>query len=299
MTVNRRDFLHAAGLTSAAAALGSGALGARGAQAAEEEAAVALLKLSSQEGRIPGESLPEKVERMAQWGFTGIEPHGGGLPGRVAEIQQALQGSGVSLSAVCAGYSGCLISHQESERRLAVDTLKELLAAAGELRSTGVIVVPAFHGQTELGCEEARKILVDLLKELGEHAVAVKSRILLEPLNRGECFFLRLVADAAAIARDAGSEGVAVMGDFYHMNIEETSDRGAFLSAGPRLHHVHLASRRRVLPGQDERSFVDGFRGLKEIGYQDFLSLECGCDGDPLVEIPKSVEFLRAQWARA
>ncbi len=298
MTVDRRDFLHAAGLVGAAAALGSAALGAREANAAEEEEP-AVLNLSSQEGRIPGEALAERVERMAEWGFNGLEPHGGGLPGRVAEIQQALQGSGVSVSAVCAGYSGCLISHEETERRLAVDTLKELLAAAGELRSTGVIVVPAFHGQTELDCQEARTILVDLLQELGAHALQVKSRVLLEPLNRGECYFLRLVADAAAIARDAGSEGVAVMGDFYHMNIEETSDRGAFLSAGPRLHHVHLASRRRVLPGQDERSFVDGFRGLKEVGYRDFLSLECGCDGDPLVEIPKSVAFLRAQWAEA
>ena len=32
------------------------------------------------------------------------------------------------------------------------------------------------------------------------------------------------------------------MGDFYHMFIEETSDLGAFISGGSRVHHVHLAS---------------------------------------------------------
>ena len=60
-----------------------------------------------------------------------------------------------------------------------------------------------------------------------------------------------------------------------------------------------LASRIRVLPGQDERSFVDGFRGLKLIGYQDYCSYECGVKGDANVEIPKSMQFLRDQWAQA
>ncbi|MBA7655875.1 hypothetical protein ES703_63785 [subsurface metagenome] len=89
------------------------------------------------------------------------------------------------------------------------------------------------------------------------------------------------------------------MGDFYHMCIEETSDCGAFLSAAKYLHHIHLASRTRKLPGQDERSFVGGFRGLKMIGYQDYCSLECGVRGKADVEIPKSFRFLEKQWAEA
>jgi len=89
------------------------------------------------------------------------------------------------------------------------------------------------------------------------------------------------------------------MGDFYHMYKEETSDMGAFVSAGDRLHHIHLASRTRKMPGQDERSFVDGFRGLKLIGYQDYCSFECGCKGDKMVEIPKACDFLRKQWEEA
>ncbi|MBD3175396.1 MAG: TIM barrel protein [Armatimonadia bacterium] len=294
MSVDRRDFIKAAGVASLAAlAAGSLSYPARG----QEEKPV--LKLSSQEGRIPGAELKEKVDRMAEWGFVGIEPHGGGLPDRVDEFKAALDGTPISLSAVCAGYQGCVISHDEAERKKAVDTIKVLLDAVGELGSTGLIVVPAFHGQTELSNQEARPILVETLKDLGEHAIGAGTRILLEPLNRGECFFLRLLADAAAICRDVGSDGVAMMGDFYHMGIEETSDRGAFISAGDYLHHVHLASRRRVLPGQDDRSFVDGFRGLKEIGYTDYCSLECGCDGDPLEEMPKSVAFLRDQWEQA
>ncbi len=65
------------------------------------------------------------------------------------------------------------------------------------------------------------------------------------------------------------------------------------------VHHVHLASRARNLPGQDDRSFVAGFRGLKRIGYQDYCSLECTVKGNAMVEIPKSFEFLKQQWEEA
>ena len=112
--------------------------------------------------------------------------------------------------------------------------------------------------------------------------------MLLEPLNRKEAYFLRQVADAASIARDCKSPGICLMGDFYHMFIEETSDLGAFISGGSYIHHVHWPRGPAYLPGQDERQFVDGFRGLKWIGYQDYCSFECGwrrpAGGDPQVD---------------
>ncbi|MGQ9729858.1 MAG: sugar phosphate isomerase/epimerase family protein [Candidatus Zipacnadales bacterium] len=259
----------------------------------------AVLKLSSQDGIIPGASLREKVEKMANWGMHGLEVHGGGLPRRVEEIKQALDGTPIQISAICAGYESCLLADTEADRRKAVESMKTILTAAGELGSTGMICVPAFNGQSNLHFPEARAILIDLLKELGEHAHAAGTRVLLEPLNRNEAMFLRLLADAAAICRDVNHPGVGMMGDFYHMGIEETSDMGAFLSAGSYLHHIHLASRRRILPGQDERSFVDGFRGLQMIGYQDYCSFECRVEGDREVEIPKSLAFLRDQWEQA
>ena len=259
----------------------------------------AAMRLGSQEGRIPGKSLEEKVAKLDKWGGAGLEVGGGGLPNRVKDIKNAIKGTNVKISAICAGYAGAPISHDPNEREKAVRTIKEILTAAGDLESTGLIIVPAFNNQTTLGNREGRKILVDMLPDLGEHAAKCGTRILMEPLNRGEAFFLRLLADAAAICRDVNHPGVCLMGDFYHMNIEETSDCGGFLSAGKYLHHVHLASAKRNLPGQDDRSFVDGFRGLRMIGYQDYCSLECGCKGDPEIEIPKSFRFLEKQWEQA
>lgn len=293
MKMNRRELLMAGTLGGVALSTGVPA------DTAKKKAPSAQLKIASQEGIIPGADLPDRLAKMEKWGFEGIEIGGRGLPGRVKEIQAAIRNSSIKVSAICAGFDGALISHEESERRKAVSTMKEILTAAGEIGSTGLIFVPAFNGQTNLGHVEARQVLIDQLPDLGEHAVKCRTRLLMEPLNRREAWFLRQLADAAAICRDVNHPGVCMMGDFYHMYIEETSDMGAFLSAGKYLHHVHLASIKRNLPGQDERDFTNGFKGLKMIGYQDYCSLECGVIGDREVEIPKAVKFLKAQWAKA
>lgn len=293
MTTNRRDFF----LSAAAAAAGMTALA--GSRVSAQPTAEAQLSLSSQLGVIPGDSLETKLAKMADWGFEAVEL-GGDIVGQEERYRKAVADAGLKVSAICWGsINGDLVSEDEAKRGPAAEAFKRVLTSAGQLKSTGVIYVPAFNGQTKLTNQEIRAILLDVLPELGQHAVEAGTRLMLEPLNRGEAFFLRQLADAASICRDCDNPGVCMMGDFYHMAIEETSDLGAFISAGPYLHHVHLASRSRVLPGQDDRSFVDGFRGLKMVGFADYCSFECGVRGDRNVEIPKSLQFLREQWEQA
>ena len=297
MSVTRRDFL----MTSAAVAAGTAVL--PGKVLAEEPKAKpeTTLKLTSQVWLIPGRDLSEKLATMEKWGFDGVEL-GNDIVGNEKKFEDAIKQTKLKVSAICGAYgtaNGDLVSDVKSKRAPALEAIKRALTSAGALGSTGVIYVPAFNGQTNLSNQEIRKILVDVLPGIGEHAVKAGTRLVMEPLNRGEAFFLRLVADGAAIARDCKSPGIGVMGDFYHMYIEETSDLGAFISGGSYVHHAHLASRVRVMPGQDERQFVDGFRGLQWIGFQDYCSFECGVRGKPEEEFPKSIAFLRNQWAKA
>ena len=314
---NRREFLRCSAVAAAAAVSGSGAQvmaqpqgfggGRRG---------PAVLRLAIQENRLPGETLTEKLDWAEQWGFEGIEPGGRDLPERVEEFQRALSGRQIKMSAICAGFEGCLIAPDKPTRDLAMESMKRILTAAGELGSVGLIIVPAFNRQESLPHKEARVLLTGfhrwdrrpeggcdcLLGELGDHAVQHNTRILLEPLNRDECYFLRTLADGASMCKDVQNPGIALMGDFWHMTWEETSDRGAFLSGGEYLKHVHMASRRRrSMPGEDGEAdnYIDGFRGLKELGYQGDVSFECGSQGDRMVQIPAAVELLRRQWEQA
>ena len=305
--MNRRDFLKsaaaAAGVAAGWAHLAKGQSGGAAvsqAGAGADARKPAVLNLCSQESRVPGKSLREKVEKLQSWGAAGVEITGRKVAERVREIKDAVKGTTVKVSAVCAGYFR-LIDPDESKRKAGAQQLKDLCSPAGEIESVGIIMVPAFNNHPQLHPKEARKVLVDTLPEIGEAARKAGTRILMEPLNRGEAFFLRQLADAASICRDVNHPGIGMMGDFYHMYKEETSDLGAFISAGKYLYHVHLGSRLRYMPGQDERSFVDGFRGLKMIGYRGYCSMECKCKKgtDPDKAIPESFRFLERQWKEA
>jgi sugar phosphate isomerase/epimerase len=297
MKLNRRHFLTLSAATGVLGAIAPTAL----AQNIPKPAAPARLRLSCQEGVAPGKTLTEKLDFLEGLGFEAIEPWGGGLGKRVDEFKNALKGRKMQISAICAGFEGVMISEQEEVRKKAMTTIKEILTAAGALGSTGMIVVPAFNDQTKLGHQQSRELLLKILPELGDHAHNAGTRLLLEPLNRRECHFLRQVEDAAAICRDVNNPGICLMGDFWHMTWEETNDMAAFIAAGKYLQHVHIASRKeRKIPGEDAGdNYVSGFTGLKVIGYQNFVSLECGCKGDPRKSITAAAKLLREQWDQA
>ena len=149
---------------------------------------------------------------------------------------------------------------------------------------------------------ETRDFLCEQFNEMGTFAAQHGTSVIFEPLNRKECFYLRQVADAASLCRDINNPGVRCMGDFWHMTWEETSDMGAFISGGEYLQHVHVASRkRRSMPGEDgdADNYINGFKGLKMIGYNNYVSFECGCQGDRNVVVPAAVKLLREQWEQA
>ena len=304
MEFNRRNFLKITASGVAIAALGSVATVSGTTQTGkkgQKKSNTAELKLSFQEGIPSGDNLKAKLDFMEKWGIAGFEPGGQGLSGRVKEIKDALKGRNIKVSAVCAGFKGFILSTDEAVRKDFFDTMQEIIAAAGELGSTGVIMVPAFNGQKPAmpHTQETRDFLCEQLAILGNYAVEHGTTVILEPLNRGESFYLRQVADAASICRDTNNPGVRCMGDFWHMTREETSDFGAFMSGGNLLQHVHIASRkRRSMPGEDgdADNYVEGFKALKALNYGNFISFECGCQGDRNTVVPAAVKLLREQW---
>lgn len=309
MTFNRRNFLKTSLSGVALASLGSASIASCSAASKnkpEEETKgnSVELKLSFQEGIAPGESLTEKLDYMESLGIVGFEPGGNGLAGRVDEIKQALNGRNIKVSAICAGFKGFILSTDEAVRQEFFDSMKEIIAAAGALGSTGVIMVPAFNSQTPAypHTQETRNFLCEQLTVLGAYAAEQGTSVILEPLNRQEAFYMRLVADAASICRDVNLPGVRCMYDFWHGTWEETSDKGAILSGGDYLHYIHIASRkRRSMPGEDGEAdnYIGGFTALKMIGYDKYVSYECGCQGDRNIILPESVQLLREQWEKA
>lgn len=299
--MDRRSFLKTGAASVATAALAGAPLALSSAACSPSKGKGPALKLSFQEKIAPGEDLAQKLDFMERLGIVGFEPNGRGLDGRIGEIKAALSGRDIKVSAICAGFEGFILAEDPLVKEQFDTSMRSIICAAGELEARGVIMVPAFKRQKPClpHTLETRDYLVEQLATLGEFALEHGTSIILEPLNRKEAFYLRLVSDAAAICRDTGCKGVKCMADFWHMK-EETSDRAAILSAGKEyLQHVHIASRgRRMMPGEDGEldNYLDGMKALKEIGYDGYVSFECGTKGDRAQTVTAAVELLRAQW---
>lgn len=286
---------------------------ARAQQIAAFRTQEAELHLGCQLGLVPGRSYAEKFDLLESLGYDRVEITGGNhlwMERETETLKRAIQGRNLRFSVLCiGGAKGNAGLADPALRRELIDVTKRIAVSAGELNAVGFILCPA-RKKIELPFPELRRrFLEEILPEILAVCKTAKTSVVLEPLNRTETMFLRQVADGAAIARDARHPNIGVMGDFWHTTFEETSDAGAFLSAGALLKHIHIASRkRRMIPGLDGAAdlYVDGFRGLKLIGYRGAVSIEARYldGGDKTVAEKKarlvtSARLLREQWKMA
>ncbi len=128
--MDRRAFLKVSLVGAGAAA----ALSVRGPQASAEEPPAAkpqaVLKLCSQEWRIPGGSVKEKAENILKFGGVALE-FGGMDVARAKQVRKDLEAAGVGMGPLCVGYFP-LIDPDPEKRKEGVENLKKMLEAAGE-----------------------------------------------------------------------------------------------------------------------------------------------------------------------
>jgi len=262
------------------------------------------MKLACQEGLAPGANLGEKLENLEKAGYVGIEFSGGGIWDRVEEIRGACASSSVKPSTICAGYGGCALDPDPLVRQQASDDIRRILDAAGEIGVVGLIFVPIFGPsrlpdlspwKSDIALE--KNLLVDLMGPWGEHARDAETLLLLEPLNGYETHLVKKLSDAVELAEKVGiPDGLKIMADFFHMGLEEPDTAAAIREAGDWIAHVHLADHPRILPGYGQSDFKSGFAALKEIGFSNYMALECGIpDPDVQGALTKTAQFLRDQ----
>jgi sugar phosphate isomerase/epimerase len=266
------------------------------------------MKLSCQEGLVPGETFAEKLRNLERYGFAGVELNGGRLndPASLAERREALKDSPVRASSICGGAPAELVHADRNRRQACVDALKRQLDVAAELGAVGPITVPIFNSNDRVPdlspwksrAEAEKELLLAMLQTIVPHAEQVGAAILLEPLNRYESNSLPRQKDGAAIVRALGSKGVRLMSDTFHMHIEEPNSPATLREVADCIGHVHLADNTRQEPGSGDIDFGAIIAALREIGFSGYMAFECGLSGPADQALPKSVSFLK-QWIDA
>ena len=138
-------------------------------------------------------------------------------------------------------------------------------------------------------------MLVEGLAELGAHAEqagVVAALRAAQPLRgpHGQHASRRRAELIAA----AGSPGVRVLADTYHMNIEEDDLCAALRSVAGVLGAVHLSDSNRHQPGTGHVPFAAIVATLRELGFDGVLSVECRLRGEPGEAVRACGRYLRA-----
>ena len=265
------------------------------------------MRLACQEQHLPGRTLLEKWDFCQAHGWDAIELRGQDdyrFRDRLPELRDAVK-SGVVLPSVCPDTDHFIGDFDAERRRDAVAQMKSLLSVMAEIGGNGAMT-PASWGMFSRRLppfvpprspEEDRAVLLEALTELGEHAEREGVVVWLEPLNRYEDHMVNRLDQAVDLARATGSPAVQVVGDLYHMNIEEVDVGQAIRDAGERLTHVQIGDSNRLQPGAGHLDFASAFAALRDIGYSGYLAMECGVEGDPATVLPAVVAFVRARLA--
>jgi sugar phosphate isomerase/epimerase len=259
--------------------------------------------LAVQEHLVDGADLVEKFANAQHAGFHGIELRGatgGAFAARLPELRAA-RDAGVVMPSVCVMTDHFIGDFDPGRRRSARKGMAELLEVVVEAGGSGAIT-PASFGMfsTKLppftpprSREDDRKILLEELHALGEHAASVGAVLLLEPLNRYEDHMVNTLAEAVGLVREVGLESVQVMADTFHMSIEEADPAASLRQAAPWLGHIQLGDSNRLEPGSGHLDWRPILAVLEETGYDRWLAMECGLSGEADEVLPQVSRLLR------
>ena len=255
-----------------------------------------MTRLGVKDRMVPGATVREKYEAARIFGFDALE-----LSGRPAfEDARAAIRERVPVTAIAGGYRGWLIDPNPDEIAVARADLAQLVDLAGEL-GTGIVVVPIWGRTRNLpgiatgrSREEDEALFLEGLGPFVTRAERTGARLVIEPLNRYQNDVCVTIADALRLSEALASPAVTVVGDTFHMNIEEADMGASLAAAGERLGYMQVADSQRLEPGAGHIDFAPIFDALDEMGYRGDVGLECaGLSGPAPVALPRAAALLR------
>lgn len=225
-----------------------------------------------------GEDISKSIDRVARFGYDAIE-----LVGEPAEldgdrIKKLADDAGIAVSSISSVYTAERdLAHPDQEvREKAVQYVRDLSDLAAASGAKTIIIAPTAVMKTQplAPREDERRWAIEGMREGGEYAASVGVNLTLECWNRYETYWLNRLEQAVELWNETGLSNGGVMGDTFHMNIEEPSIPDVFRQTGSLLNHVHLADTNRAAPGQGHMDYAPILQALADIDYQGYLSFE-------------------------
>jgi D-psicose/D-tagatose/L-ribulose 3-epimerase len=225
------------------------------------------------------ESHDVVLEQLKSFGYDGVE-----LPifdmdvGKFTQLGKKLDDVGLERTAVtvCPAEANP-ISDSTKIRAAAVDRLKQAIDVCHAVGVT--LLCGPFH--SALGefsgqgpTEDEWKYGKATLSQVADYAQSAGVMLVLESLNRFECYFLNCAADTSRFVREVDHPNLKMMYDTFHSHIEEQDVVDAIKTCADQMVHVHISENNRSTPGEGQVDWKTTFATLKEINYDGWMVVE-------------------------
>jgi 5-keto-L-gluconate epimerase len=246
-----------------------------------------------------GQGVEASIRHLAGLGYQGVE-----LAIRdpaavnAGQIADAVRQSAMVVPAIGTGQAYleeglALTAPDPATRERAVARLEAQVPVAE--RFGALLILGLIHGPIppDIERERAMEWLLAGLARLSRRAAGHGVRIVIEPINRYESNWLNTVDEVMALIDRLGADGVGVLPDTFHMNIEEQDIAVALERARSRLWHVHVADSNRRAPGAGHLSFGAIIAQLRALDYQGVVSAEILQDPSFEIAAAQTIRVLR------
>ena len=219
------------------------------------------------------------LDQIKAWGYDGVE-----LPifdtnvEKFQKVAAKLDELGLERTAVTVGTGEANpISDDPEIRAAGLNHLKaaiDICDAVGSPLLCGPIhsALGEFSGSgpTENEWNHGKETLSQAADYAGQKGVT----LVLEYLNRFECYFLNCAEDTARFVREVDHPNLRMMYDTFHANIEEKDVSQAIKTCADETVHVHISENDRSTPGEGAVDWDATFATLKEVEYEGWFVVE-------------------------
>lgn len=225
-----------------------------------------------------GEPIKTSMERLAKYGYDAIEMLG--EPDRFdqKEVKSLCADHGLVVSSACSIFTAerDLVHPDDRVRSHAVDYVRKVVDFTAALGGEKVIVAPTACAKTAPLVELETEIgwAVENIRICAEYAQKCGITLCIESWNRYESYLTHSLARVCDLVRRIDMENVGVMGDTFHMNLEEADMGQALKACGKGLKHIHLADSNRAAPGAGHIDFRPIIQALLDMEYEGYLTFE-------------------------
>lgn len=192
---------------------------------------------------------------------------------------------------------GLYMNHpDEAIRAKTSDYLHHLIDFCGDLGGTRMIIgSPKQRNVLETDTFDACwQRTVEAFRKLAQRAEDRDIVLCIEPLSPKETNFIQTMADAIRMVEDVDRPAFRLMADVKAMSSEARPIPAILAGAAPYLNHFHANDPNLLGPGFGELDYAPIVEALREIGYDQWVSVEVfNFEPGPRVIAEQSFEYLQ------